>query len=91
MLSAQLAWVTATLLPGVASGTAVSIQLLATAAVTTGYAVTAGPLPPGITMSTAGLLTGTAGAAGTYNFTVRAQSSASALVYSDRVFIMTIV
>ncbi len=38
--------------------------------------ITAGALPPGLTLSTAGLLSGTPAAAGTFNFTVRARDSA---------------
>ncbi len=39
------------------------------------YAVTAGGTPTGLTLSTAGVLSGVAGAAGTFNFTVTATDS----------------
>ncbi|SEP65238.1 Putative Ig domain-containing protein [Devosia sp. YR412] len=43
------------------------------------YAVTAGVLPPGLTLdANTGTLTGTAGAAGTYNFTITATGQAGA-------------
>lgn len=38
----------------------------------TTYAITAGALPPGLTMSTGGAVTGTPTATGTYNFTITA-------------------
>jgi|GEM_PF-198479 len=40
-----------------------------------GYAVTAGAIPSGLTLSAAGVLSGTPTAAGTYNFTVTATDS----------------
>lgn len=42
-----------------------------------GYAVTAGALPAGITLSTAGALTGTPTAAGVFNFTITATDSST--------------
>lgn len=39
------------------------------------FAVTAGTLPPGLTLSSAGLLSGTPTISGNYSFTVRAQAS----------------
>lgn len=39
------------------------------------FSISAGALPPGLTLSGAGVLNGTAGAAGTYNFTVTATDS----------------
>ncbi|AGG87399.1 putative Ig domain-containing protein [Rhodanobacter denitrificans] len=41
------------------------------------YAIVAGALPPGVTLSSAGALSGTATAAGNFNFTVRATDSST--------------
>jgi uncharacterized protein YhjY with autotransporter beta-barrel domain len=66
-------------LPSGAFGTAYSQTLSGTSA--NGgvgpytFAVTAGALPAGLTLSSAGVLSGTATAAGSYNFTVQATSS----------------
>ena len=45
------------------------------------YAVTAGVLPPGVSLSTAGTLSGTPPVAGTYGFTITATDSLSATGY----------
>ncbi|WP_146180143.1 putative Ig domain-containing protein [Opitutus sp. ER46] len=54
-------------------GTALSYQVSATGA--TSYAITAGTLPSGLSMSTAGLITGTPTAAGSSVVTVRATNA----------------
>jgi uncharacterized protein with beta-barrel porin domain len=41
------------------------------------FSITAGALPPGISFNSAGLLSGTATAPGTYNFTLQAQDSST--------------
>jgi len=60
-------------LPGGTAGTPYS-QTLSASGGTAPYtfAVTAGTLPPGLTLSTGGVLSGTPSAAGTFNFTGRA-------------------
>jgi hypothetical protein len=60
-------------LPGGTAGTAYSQTLTATpAGGNYSFAVTAGSLPAGLTLTAAGLLSGTPTAAGTFNFTVTA-------------------
>ena len=53
-----------------------------------GYAVTAGTLPPGLTLSAAGLLSGTPTASGTFNFTVTATDAFGCA--GTRVYALTI-
>ncbi|ALN86626.1 autotransporter beta-domain protein [Lysobacter capsici] len=66
-------------LPNGAFGTAYSQTLTATSAnggtAPYTFAITAGALPPGLTLSSGGVLSGTPTAAGSFNFTVRATSS----------------
>jgi len=58
-------------LPGATAGTAYSDALSQTGALgTPTFAVTAGSLPTGLTLSTAGTISGTPTATGTFNFTV---------------------
>ena len=58
-------------LPGATAGTAYSNTLSQTGALgTPTFAVTAGSLPTGLTLSTAGTISGTPTATGTFNFTV---------------------
>jgi len=60
-------------LPGASWGQAYSQSLSQTGALgSPGYAVTAGALPPGLTLSAAGNIAGTPTATGTFNFTVTA-------------------
>lgn len=69
--SATPSWVTASTLPEGASGTAISIQLVASLATT--YALAAGStLPAGLTLSSSGLLSGTItiSTETTYNFSI---------------------
>ncbi|HEY1128618.1 MAG TPA: putative Ig domain-containing protein [Roseateles sp.] len=65
-------------LSAVAAGAAVNGTLTASGG-TSGYtyAVTAGSLPPGVSVSSAGVLSGAATATGTYNFTVTATDSST--------------
>ncbi len=63
-------WVTSGTIPSWTQGTAVSLQLTATAA--TAYALSAGTLPAGITLSATGLLSGTPTGAGAVSFSVAA-------------------
>ncbi|MBS1612472.1 MAG: choice-of-anchor J domain-containing protein [Bacteroidetes bacterium] len=60
-----------TTLPGGTAGSAYSQALSQTGALgTPSYAVTAGAVPPGVTLSAAGTISGTPTATGTFNFTV---------------------
>ena len=60
-----------TTLPGGTAGSAYSQALSQTGALgTPSYAVTAGAVPPGMTLSAAGTISGTPTATGTFNFTV---------------------
>ncbi|MCL1859091.1 MAG: Ig domain-containing protein [Oscillospiraceae bacterium] len=70
--------ITTTTLSAITAGTAFSEQLGATGAAPITYAVTAGTLPAGLTLSPTGLLSGTpTGTSGTaYNFTVTATNAA---------------
>lgn len=65
-------WQTAAILPTCYRTYAYSQSLVATGATSMTYALTTGSLPPGITLNSAGLLSGTPTTQGTYNFTVRA-------------------
>lgn len=70
--------VTTTSLPDGVVGTAYSQTLNATGGVTPyAWARTVGNLPPGLTMSTGGVITGTPTTAGTYTFTVKVEDSSS--------------
>lgn len=63
--------VSPTTLSGGAAGTAYSQSLTQTGALgAPGYAITAGALPPGLTLSAGGTISGTPTATGTFNFTV---------------------
>ncbi len=61
-------------LPGARAGTPYSQQLSATPAGSYSFSLLVGGLPPGLNLSSAGLLGGTTTAVGSYNFTVRAAS-----------------
>ncbi|QLI82673.1 putative Ig domain-containing protein [Chitinibacter fontanus] len=66
------------LLSAVSAGTTVSGSITASGGTNTySYAVTAGSLPPGVSLSAAGVLSGKATAVGTYNFTVTATDSST--------------
>lgn len=63
--------VTPASLPGGTAGSAYSQNLAQTGALgAPNYAITAGALPPGLTLSAAGVISGTPTATGTFNFTV---------------------
>jgi CSLREA domain-containing protein len=64
--------VTPTTLPGGTVGTAYNQTISATPAGNYTFAVSSSALPPGLSLSAAGLLSGTPTATGTFNFTVRA-------------------
>ena len=65
---------TPTTLPNGTRGVAYSQQLALNPAATTTFSLLLGSLPPGFSLSNAGLLSGTTSQAGTYNFTVKAIS-----------------
>jgi hypothetical protein len=69
---------TAPPLPGTYVGSAYNQAIAATGGTGTGYVfgVTVGALPPGLTLSAGGVLSGTATSAGSFNFTVTAIDSA---------------
>jgi DNA-binding beta-propeller fold protein YncE len=71
--------ITTSSLPNAANGSAYSSQLAASNPNgTTTYSITAGSLPPGLSLSSSGAITGTPSAAtGTYNFTIQASTSPS--------------
>ncbi|GAA1830069.1 Ig domain-containing protein [Agromyces salentinus] len=82
---AEPVWVTSEL-PDVGQGAAVDLQLEATDA--TGYALTSGTLPPGLTLAADGSITGTPTAAGPYAFMVGATNGD---VTVDREFTLEVV
>jgi alpha-tubulin suppressor-like RCC1 family protein len=84
-------WSTGASLSNTAQNVVYSQTLVATNANATGYSVTAGSLPAGVSLSTAGVLSGTPTALATYNFTVRANSTTSILVFAEREFTLTTV
>ena len=70
--------VTTTSLPGATLGSAYSAALAATGGTPPySWSVTAGSLPPGLSLSSAGTISGTPAVAGTYPVTVQAADSAS--------------
>ena len=88
-LSASPSWQTASSLSDQYDATAISLQLLATDAAS--YTVTSGSLPPGLTMDSSGLITGTVTGVTldtTYTFTVVAVDAQ--LQDSPRTFTLTI-
>ena len=88
VIAQQPAWVTSEgALPDAAVGDAVSYRLEATDAVT--YAVILGKLPTAFTLSTVGILSGTAAEEQVSSFTVRATRSGTGSVFSDRSFVLT--
>jgi hypothetical protein len=54
------------------------------------FGVSAGALPPGLTLATTGRITGTATTDGTYSFTVRVTDSASPSASAQRIFSITV-
>ena len=88
-LSASPSWQTASSLADQYDATAISLQLLATDAAS--YAITSGSLPPGLTMNSSGLISGTVTGVAvdtTYTFTVVAVDAQ--LQDSPRTFTLTI-
>jgi len=70
--------ITTTTLPSAVSGTAYSQTLAATGGVAPyTWSISSGALPPGLGISTGGVIAGTPTATGVYSFTVQAQDSAS--------------
>ncbi len=84
-------WVTGSALNKTAQSVAFSLQLQANDVASTGYTVIAGSPPAGVSVSTAGVLSGTPAGLETATFTVRARSVLSAIVYAERVFTITTV
>ncbi len=68
--------ITTTVLDPMVEGVAFSQQLQATGTAPITWAVTAGTIVPGLTLTTGGLLSGTPTAAGPYDFTVQASNTA---------------
>ena len=68
--------ITTTSLFSMTSGVAFTQTLTATGSTPITYAVTAGTLPAGLSLSSAGVLSGTPSAAGSYSFTVTATNTA---------------
>jgi len=88
-ISASPAWQTASSLADQYDAVAISLQLLATDA--TSYSITSGSLPPGLTMNSSGLISGTVTTVTvdtTYTFTVVATDAQ--LQDSPRTFTVTI-
>ena len=76
-VNASLA-VTTTSLPSAVLGVAYSVQLAATGGVAPyTWAISAGSLPTGLTLSSAGLLSGTPTASGSFTFTVQVTDSST--------------
>jgi len=77
---------TAATLPGATIGVAYSQQLAATGVTPITWSHTAGTIPPGLTINSTGLISGTpttAATAASYTFTIRAQNTAG---YTTRAF-----
>lgn len=83
--ASPVSWVTTSLNEIARVDSEISIQLSATNATATGYSLASGTLPGGITLSTGGLLSGTAtaGTSQTFSFVVRAVNSDGAGVNSN--------
>ncbi|GAA4424744.1 beta strand repeat-containing protein [Acidovorax lacteus] len=78
-------------LPAAPAYTAYSQTLTATGGIAPHrFAVTAGALPPGLTLTGAGLLSGTVGAPGTYHFTVTATDSSAGPYTGSRAYTLTV-
>jgi hypothetical protein len=68
--------ITTTTLPGGVTGTAYSAQLAATGTAPITWTLESGDLPGGLTLSTAGVISGTPTTVGTFSFTIKAENSA---------------
>jgi alpha-tubulin suppressor-like RCC1 family protein len=91
LIATMPTWTTAAGLANTAQSVAYSFSLLASNASATGFAVTAGALPPGVSLGTDGTLSGTPSAVGAYSFTVKATSTTSSTVFATRAFTLTTV
>jgi hypothetical protein len=87
LVTATPIWVTAATIPDAQKSVGVSVQLTATGG--SSYSVVSGTVPPGLSVSTIGLLSGTPTTDGPYAFSVRA-FSASSSIYADRAFSLLI-
>ena len=83
-------WVTSGTMPNTSAQVAFSTVLSATNADATKYALQTGSLPGGCSLATNGTLSGTPSTAGSFSFAVRAVSTTSNLVYSDRIFTLVV-
>ena len=91
-IGAKLAITTATL-PAAKLGVAYSTQLAATGGIGTitwSLAAGSGPLPGGLTLSSAGVISGTSTAIGTFNFTVQAADSSTPQQTTTKQFSITV-
>ncbi|WP_369944859.1 putative Ig domain-containing protein [Xanthomonas medicagonis] len=78
-------------LPTATAGTAYSQTLTASGGTAPyGFAVTAGALPAGLTLNTAGVLSGTPTASGSFNFTATATDSAGSPTSGNRAYTLTV-
>jgi hypothetical protein len=84
-------WVTSASIANTSEAVLYSTTLSASNANPTGYSVVSGSLPTGASLTSAGVLSGTPTVLGTYSFTVRALSTTSAIIWTDRVFTQTVV
>jgi hypothetical protein len=83
-------WTTAAGLAGLTAGTAMTTAVALTATNAVSYAVKAGSsLPAGLSLSSAGSLTGTPSSAGSYTFTVTA-TGASSIATAERTFTVSV-
>jgi uncharacterized repeat protein (TIGR01451 family) len=89
--SSPLSITTTSPLPAATSGTTYSTALLATGG-TTPYmwSVVTGALPPGLTLSAAGVISGTPTAAAAYSFEVQVQDSSSPVKTATATFSLTV-
>lgn len=78
-------------LPATTAGTAFSQTLIANGGTAPyGFAITAGALPAGMTLNTAGVLSGTPTASGSFNFTVTATDSSGSPASGSRAYTLTV-
>jgi len=83
--------ITTTSLPGATEGVAYSQQIAATGLAPLAYSVSVGSLPAGLTMSNAGLVSGTAtGPTGTINFTVQVKDGSNPVQTATQALAITV-
>jgi len=82
--------ITTTTLPAGRTGTAYSAQLEATGTAPITWSLESGSLPNGLSLSGAGLISGTPTAAGTSNFTVKATNSAGSATKALSIIVRTL-